>query len=80
MLLPEKQESESIPEKKADKRTIEDCFSRYEITVLFFSLLMVITTLIFAAWSWILLLTGDIQGGGPLGLLMKLLPINLLLR
>jgi len=80
MLLPEKHEAESIPDKKTDKRTTEDRLSRYEKTVLLFSLLMVITTLIFAAWSWILLLTGDIQGGGPLGKLMKILPLHLLLR
>jgi hypothetical protein len=52
---------------------IDDNFSRYECIVFFFCILVITTFFIIAAWSGILLISGRIEGGGPLGMLMNAL-------
>ncbi|HKJ64654.1 MAG TPA: hypothetical protein VJ969_04585 [Desulfopila sp.] len=80
MQLPEKHEAEITAEKNENRRSNEDRFSRFEKAVIICSLGMVITVLICGAWSGILIMAGAVEGGGPVGLLMKVLPVHLLLR
>ncbi len=58
---------------------IENNLSRYERIVLFLSFLVLIVFFVIAAWSGILLFIGRSGGGGPLGMLMNALHIQLLL-
>lgn len=57
----------------------DKAFTAYEKTVLLFTLSVISTFFVIAAWSAILLFLGEVEGGGPLGLLMRILPINHLL-
>jgi len=54
--------------------------SLYEKIILLLSFSMIITMLTCAAWSGVLLLSGTIEGGGPLGMLMEIIPTHLLLN
>jgi len=57
----------------------DDIISRYECIILLLSLLALTVFFIIAAWSAILLFIGRTEGGGPLGMLMNVLQIQLLL-
>ena len=80
MVLPEKHEAKITAVNKENRRSKDDRLSRYEKTVIIFCSFTVVTILICAAWSGILVLAGNVEGGGPLGLVMKALPVHLLLR
>ncbi len=54
-------------------------FSRFEIVVYLISIILLTALFIIAFWSGILLATDMTQGGGPLGMLMEALHIDLLL-
>jgi hypothetical protein len=66
----------NVPEQNLE---IENNFSRYECIVLLISILVLTSFFIIAAWSGILLIIGKTEGGGPLGMLMNALHIQLLL-
>ncbi len=53
--------------------------SSWEKMVLFGFSLLIVTILVVAAWSWILLYLGLETGGGPLGMLMRLSRLPVLL-
>ena len=58
---------------------IDETFNGYEIIIFLLSLLVLTSFFIIAVWSGILLIIGKTDGGGPLGILMNALHIQLLL-
>ena len=58
---------------------IDETFNGYEIIIFLLSLLVLTAFFIIAVWSGILLIIGKTDGGGPLGILMNALHIQLLL-
>ena len=57
----------------------DEGLSHYEKTVFILVFCLVFSLGVIGGWSGFLLLTENIQGGGPLGLLMEMLPLHLFL-
>lgn len=77
MLPSEKFEGNTI--NKEREEAIAGRLSSYEKTIYVLLFLMLTMILTVAAWSGILLLFGKIEGGGPLGLFVEEILVNLLL-
>jgi hypothetical protein len=56
----------------------DSSFSLYERVVFSLGVLFLTSMLINAGWSYVLLTTGNVEGGGPLGALARSLGINCL--
>ncbi len=66
--------------KSEREEAFDSPLNSYEKAMFVILLLMLTMILTVAAWSGILLLFGQIEGGGPLGLFMEEVLINLLLN
>lgn len=76
MILKKYHERKKLSEQEVDR---DEGLSGYEKTIYFLGFCLLICLKFIAAWSGFLLLTEKIQGGGPIGLLMEMLPLHLLL-
>lgn len=57
----------------------DESLSYFEKTVFILSFFLLFSLGVIGGWSGFLLVTENIRGGGPLGLLMEMLPLHLLL-
>lgn len=76
MILKKYHERDKLSEQEDDR---EERLSGYEKAVFFLGFWLLTCLKFIAAWSGFLLLTENFRGGGPIGLLMKILPLHLLL-
>ena len=72
----ENPERTEIAEHEEEK---DEGLSNFEKTVFILSFCLLISFGVIGGWSGFLLLTENIRGGGPLGLLMEMLPLDLFL-
>lgn len=73
------QKYEKIDEIAEHFEVSDERLSCFEKTVFILAFCLLFSLGVIGGWSGLLLLTGNIGGGGPLGLLMEMLPLHLLL-
>jgi hypothetical protein len=75
MLVAEDETEDRIDPEKDGETDIR--LSVYEKCIYFISLIFLIMIFVIAAWSGILLVTGETESGGPLGIFMEMLQVNI---